>query len=233
MHENDLLNKLRDEWTTLGYSLASRQTTSRLRDRYPDAPWRDAEALGDVLYRLERGGGLNVEERSELVTILLLEAGDPTVHRALLQTLLPGMISVCRQLQFGRGIIRTPSLVVNEAIGLLADLIRDWAGQRRTYAAPDLMSALRGRLRRWLLREKEFWSRRAGDVPATAVAPETSTLLARLELLAQHDNYARLARLTHERVFAGVPLYQLARAEGTSPTSLQQELQQFAREHLL
>ena len=99
--------------------------------------------------------GASVLERAAIVRALLEEASDPDIHRALLQTLLPGVVSVCRQLRFGDGIVDEPSETVAMAISLLSELLVDWAGQSRQYAAPDLLSALRGRLRRWLLKEKE------------------------------------------------------------------------------
>lgn len=233
MNQHDVLNQLRYEWTMLAPSATSQMTWQRIcRDYELDHLSREPD-FGAVLRRLEPGGGLSVEQRSHIIKVLLIEANDRFVHRALLQTLLPGVVSVCRQLKFGRGIAERPSDVVSEAIALLSELIRDWAGQSRAYAAPDLLSALRGRLRRWLLKEKETRRRTANDIPLGATAPVTSTLEARLELLQGHPQHARLARLTWLRVFADRPLRDLAMQEGVSVARLRIELQNFARTQLL
>lgn len=217
----------------LAPSATSQMTWQRICREYELEHLTRERDFGAVLRRLEPGGGLTVEQRSHIITVLLLEAGDRFVHRALLQTLLPGVVSVCRQLKFGRGIAERPSDVVSEAIALMSELIRDWAGQSRTYAAPDLLSALRGRLRRWLLKEKETRRRTANDVPLHATAPIGSTLEARLEILRSQPQHARLARLTWLRVFAERPLRDLALEEGLSVARLRSELQDFARLHLL
>lgn len=233
MNQHDVLNQLRYEWTMIAPSVTSQLTWQRVCRDYELHFLSGESDFGAVLRRLEPGGGLNVEERSRVITVLLQEADDRFVHRALLQTLLPGVVSVCRQLRFGRGIAARPSDVVSEAIALLSELIRDWAGQSRAYAAPDLLSALRGRLRRWLLKEKEVRRRTAHDVPDDATAPPRSTLEARLELLRQHPEHARLAYLTWQRVFEDRPLRELADSDGTSIARLRSELQSFATEHLL
>ena len=233
MNQHDVLNQLRYEWTMLAPSATSQLTWQQICREYELHHLERERDFGAVLLRLEPGGGLSVEQRSHVITILLKEAGDRFVHRALLQTLLPGVVSVCRQLKFGRGIAERPSDVVSEAIALLSELIRDWAGQWRTYAAPDLLSALRGRLRRWLLKEKEVRRRTANDLPVGATAPTGSTLEARLELLRRQPQHARLAQLTWLRVFAERPLKELATQEGISVSRLREELQIFAKSHLL
>ena len=229
----DVLNQLRNEWRDICHTLESSTAWEVIRSRHPLSFLADEEDLGGVLQRLEPHKGLTVEQRSLVVQILLIEAGDKFVRRALLQTLLPGVVSVCRQLRFGRGIIERPSDVLAEAIAMLSEIVREWAGQSRQYAAPDLLSALRGRLRRWLLKEKEVQRRSACDVPDSATSPTTSTLHARLEILGRHPEHRRLVRLTWLRVFANQPLHALAAEEGVSLRVLQGELQDFARRHLL
>lgn len=228
----DFLTQLRRDWQARCHDGASRAAFARLRDRHPELNLDRYEDLSDVLGLLESRGGRCVLDRAHLVQVLLEEAGDATLRRALLQTLLPGIVSVCRQLRFGEGIIDDPSETLGVAIALCAELLVDWAGQSRQYAAPDLLSALRGRLRRWLLKEKV--ARRS-----TAVAPDVevvvepaSELLTRLERL-RGGRYDRLARLTYARVFEGVPLRALAERDHSSTRMLQRELQVFALEQLL
>lgn len=228
----DLLCQLRSEWQRVGRRASAREATRRLERRHPELELGHQEDLCDVVALLESRGGRDVLERARIVRALLEEACDPDVHRALLQTLLPGVVSVCRQLRFGEGIIEEPSETLAAAISLLSELLVDWAGQSRQYAAPDLLSALRGRLRRWLLKEKEAARRLSSFEPVDPPAAESSPLLTRLESL-RGGEYDRLARLTYARVFEGRSLRELAADDHSAPVSLQSELQHFAVRFLL
>ncbi len=230
-HTTDLLNQLRSEWQRVGRRTSAREAARRLDERHPDLDLRQQADLCDVVTLLESRGGRSVLERARIVRALLEEASDPDIHRALLQTLLPGVVSVCRQLRFGDGIIEEPSETLAVAISLLSELLVDWAGQSRQYAAPDVLSALRGRLRRWLLKEKEATKRLSSFDAVERPAPEASSLLSRLESLrGQHD---RLVRLTYARVFEGRSLRDLAADDHSAPVALQSELQHFAVRFLL
>jgi len=228
----DLLGNLRLEWRRAGRRPSAREACGRVAERHPELQLDALGDLYDVVALLETRSGRNVLERAQIVRALLEEAVDPDVHRALLQTLLPGVVSVCRQLRFGEGIIDEPSETLSMAVSLLSELLVDWAGQSRQYAAPDLLSALRGRLRRWLLKEKA--ARRClshfdqGDEPAA----ESSPLLTRLESL-RGGEYDRLVRLTYARVFEGRSLRELAARDHSAPLTLQSELQHFAVRFLL
>ena len=228
----DLLNQLRAEWQRIGRRTSAREAARRLDERHPDLDLAHQGDLCDVVALLESKSGRNVLERARIVRALLEESSDPDIHRALLQTLLPGVVSVCRQLRFGDGIIDEPSETLAMAISLLSELLIDWAGQSRQYAAPDLLSALRGRLRRWLLKEKENLKRLSAFDAVEQPAEESSQLLGRLESLrgGEHD---RLVRLTYARVFEGRSLRELAANDHSAPVSLQSELQHFAVRFLL
>jgi hypothetical protein len=227
----DLLNNLRQEWRWVGRRPSAREALRRLDERHPDLRLYDQHDLRDVVDLLESRSGRSVLERAQIVRALLEEASDPDIHRALLQTLLPGVVSVCRQLRFGEGIIEEPSEMLGVAISLLSELLVDWAGQSRAYAAPDLLSALRGRLRRWMLKEKEALHNVTNYDVGGRAAEASSPLLTRLEgLREEHD---RLVRLTYARVFEGRSLRELAAHDHSAPVSLQSELQNFAVRFLL
>jgi hypothetical protein len=230
--KTDFLESLRHEWRRFGRTSAARHSAGRLAENHPDLSLDPHGDLCDVVALLESRGGRNVLERAAIVRGLLQEASDPYIHRALLQTLLPGVVSVCRQLRFGEGIIDDPSECLAMAISLLSELLVDWAGQSRQYAAPDLLSALRGRLRRSLLKEKEARLSISHYDQVERAAEESSPLLTRLESLrgGEHD---RLARLTYARVFEGRSLRELAANDHSAPVSLQSELQLFALRYLL
>lgn len=230
--KTDLLGNLRLEWRRVGRTPSARDATRRLDERHPHLRLETQDDLFEVVALLESRSGRTVLERAEIVRALLVEASNPDVHRALLQTLLPGVVSVCRQLRFGDGIIDDPSETLAMAVSLLSELLVDWAGQSRQYAAPDLLSALRGRLRRWLLKEKEALKNVSHFDHVDRAGEESSPLLTRLESLrgGQHD---RLARLTYARVFEGRSFRELAADDHSAPVSLQSELQHFAVRFLL
>lgn len=227
----DLLSNLRHEWRWIGRRPSAREAARRLDERHPHLGLGDQRDLCDVVNLCESRSGRNVVERAQIVRALLEEASDPDIHRALLQTLLPGVVSVCRQLRFGEGIIEEPSETLAMAISLLSELLVDWAGQSRAYAAPDLLSALRGRVRRWMLKEKDARHTVANFELMDRAAEEASPLLTRLESLrVDHD---RLVRLTFARVFEGRSLRELADDDHSAPVALQSELQHFAVRYLL
>jgi hypothetical protein len=223
---------MRVEWRRTGRTTSAVAALHRFRASHPDLALDGAVDLVDLVNALEPRGGRTVEQRCAIVRALLEDARDPLLRRALLQTLLPGIVSVCRQLRFGRGIVATPSDALDEAIALATELLVDWAGQSRPYAAPDLLSALRGRFRRSLLKEKDAQIALTSALERDVAVDTTSPLLARLAACAGGPN-ERLARLTFARVFNDVPLRTLASEEHSSPVALQQELQQFALKFLL
>jgi hypothetical protein len=228
----DLLGQLRREWQHVGRSRRAREACERLASRHSTLGLESMVDLCDVVDALELRGGRTALERAEIVRALLEEANDPMIHRALLQTLIPGIVSVCRQLRFGDGIIRDPSETLGTAMALASELLVDWAGQSRQYCAPDILSALRGRLRRWLLKEKSAMRTLAQfdaiDEPAEAASP----LLARLDSY-RGSQYERIARITYARVFEGRSLRELAQDDHSAPSSLQAELQHFAIRFLI
>lgn len=229
---HDLLGQMRAEWRRTGRTTAAVSALHRFAARHPDLALAGTVDLVDLVDALEPRGGRTVEQRCAIVRALLEDSRDALLRRALLQTLLPGIVSVCRQLRFGRGIVATPSDALDEAIALASELLVDWAGQSRPYAAPDLLSALRGRLRRSLLKEKDAQIALT-SAPERDVALDTpSSLLARLAACAGGPN-ERLARLTYARVFNDTPLRALAIEDHSTPAALQHELQQFALRFLL
>ncbi len=229
---HDLLGQMRTQWRRLGRSCAAQASARGFVERHSELALDGVDDLCDLVFALEARSGRSVEQRAAIVAAMLVDAKDSQIHRALLQTLLPGIVSVCRQLQFGRGIVEDPSLALDEAISMASELLVDWAGQQRPYALPDLLSALRGRLRRWLLKEKAARANSDVDVSAVASRSEDNGLITRLSGYCGGP-HERLARLTYARVFEGQPWRDLAKADHSAPGALQQELQQFATRFLL
>jgi len=227
----DILQQLRRDWDYRSRTPASRRAVRKLDASHPDLALGGTETMGDVLAMLETRGGRSVLEKAAILQALLIESGDEFLRRALLQTLLPGVVSTCRQLRFGDGIIDDPSETLGVAIALCAELLVEWAGQSRPYAGPDVLSALRGRLRRWLLKEKAAMTSSAPLADDSLAIANTTPLLLRLEMAAV-DN-PRLAQVAYARIFNDAPLKALAAVDQSSIGTLRLELQRFALRELL
>ncbi len=99
---------------------------------------------------LSTNGPLLTSERFKLLTELLeRSAEEPVATRALVQALLPGLLGVGRSLGWGKGLgWETPGDLLIDAISSAFEVCQGWAGQHRKYAGPDILSAVRLRLRR-------------------------------------------------------------------------------------
>jgi len=227
----DLLGNLRLEWRRAGRSPSAREACGRVAQRHPELQLGALEDLHAVVALLETRSGRNVLERAQIVRALLEEASDPDVHRALLQTLLPASSASVDNCDSARA-SSTKRARPFRCISLLSELLVDWADSRDSTPRRILLSALRGRLRRWLLKEKAALRHVSHFDQVDEPAAETSPLLTRLETLrgGEHD---RLVRLTYARVFEGRSLRELAAHDHSAPLTLQSELQHFAVRFLL
>jgi hypothetical protein len=149
------LDDLRTEWRHLGRSQPARRSVAALRAAHPPLAETRAEDLCDVVELLEPRSGLSQLERAQLAAALLACADrDPLLVRTLLQTLLPGLVAVARRLDWGRGRAEDPASFLADLITAAYEVIAEWAGQQRPYAAPDLLNAVRCRMRRRLVAER-------------------------------------------------------------------------------
>jgi len=230
MTNTDILHQLRHEWRYYAHTPRARVAFMAFRERHRELPLSQITSGAELIAALEPRGGLRVIERANVVSALLHDAADRDIHRMLLQTLLPGVVSVCRSLHFGRGVVTEPGEFMTEAVTTLSELLPEWAGQRRAYAAPDILSALRGRLRRWIIKEKAL--RDSVAIDSQHPAEEADTLESRLAAFA-HGEHADLARAVYDRVIAGLSLSDIAAQRGADPRRLRRELEEFVTQHIL
>ena len=149
------LDDLRTEWRSLGRSRPARTALEHLRATHPPLAEMRAQDLCEVVELLEPHSGLSQLERAQLAACLLSCADkDPLIARALLQTLLPGLVAVARRLDWGRGRAEDPATFLADLITAAYEVIQEWGGQSRPYAAPDLLNAVRCRMRRRLIAER-------------------------------------------------------------------------------
>ena len=147
--QNQQLDHLRSEWAGISRTRQSREAVAVLAASHESVDRLDTRDLGEIVGLLEPRSRLTQVERAHLVATLLASSPDhPLIARALLQTLLPGIVAVARRLQWGAGTGDDPSTFLADLITVLYELIIEWGGQTRPYAAPDLLNAARCRMRR-------------------------------------------------------------------------------------
>ncbi len=220
------LDSLRLDWTSIRRSRASQNAAATLIAQHPELTVHAISDLGDVVDLLEPAGSLTQIERARIAAVLLESCPlDAMIPRALLQTLLPGVVSVARRLRWGRGGDVDPSGFLADLITLMYELIVEWSGQIRPYAAPDLLNALRCRMQRRMTnadpRELSF-ARPDGshvDHPAPAeFAPWESVLGEMLDAGRTEDRIGAAA--LYGREVLGYSYRELAEMTGISPRRL-------------
>jgi hypothetical protein len=198
------VRQLNAEWETLGRSSRSVQVLQQLAGRDQSlarlvdpgggtgqvcrTPW-------DLVAHMHRASGRRGrEEAAELVRVLLREATvDPLVARFILQALVPGMMTVAARLRWGHGGEWVDGdEFFAELLSTAWVVVTDWSGQDRPYAAGDLLSAIRCRMRRILFRAKDLQLQHTGLTPAvteTLTAPSETALelLARVLIELRHE----------------------------------------------
>jgi hypothetical protein len=173
----------------------------------------------DLVQHLRRAKGkAEREEAARLVRVLLREAGsDPFVSRLLVQALVPGLVTVAKRLQWGKGgEWRDATEFFGDVLATTWLVLQEWCGQDRPYAVLDLLSAIRCRLRRQLFRAKDQGSHTTTLQPEhteTRAGPAETDLekLAQL-LIEQHleGMYADDVRVLYAQHVLGFSIAELA-----------------------
>jgi hypothetical protein len=151
---------------------------------------------------------------------------EPLFARTLLQTLIPGVVAVARRLRWGQEAGEEPSVFLGDLITATYELILEWGGQERPFAAPDLLNALRCRMRRRLssnstasLQSIEDLS--TADQRAVSVSDDDPTEALGARILAAKASLDPLgAAALYGREVLGMTYRELAKATGASPKRL-------------
>jgi len=165
-------------------------------------------------------------ESASLVAVMLREAeAHPLVPRFILQALLPGLLSVGRRLRWGRnGPWDGGAEFCAEMISVTWEVLCDWSGAERPYAALDLLSAVRCRLRRQLFREidrqsvqLELFTERGGP---SAVSVESDLDLLARTLEAADYLTPNQGNVLYATTVLGLPFNELSVLSGVSSPTL-------------
>ncbi len=222
------IDTLNTDWRRATAGRPGRAAWRALAAREPDLADLDVGDLGELLALMRRAQGRDERERAAAVVRALLRSQDahPLLPRAILQALVPGLVGVARRLSWGQGGEWTDGAVFfADLIATTWEVIVSWAGEDRPYAVLDLLSAVRCRLRRELLRHKALRERvevglDPDDQWATGDPDAGSTDLERLaraidDLTGRGLDRADAAVVYANRVL-GQPLSELARTSGRS-----------------
>jgi len=143
------------EWVSWGHSSTSRTALRAVGETEPVVARLEAEDLGDVVRLVRRGpGGLAAGEAGKVVAALLRAApAHPLIARAVVQCLVVGVPREIKRL--GQMVRAWGSFddALGEALAVLGMVVMEWAGEDRPYAALDVLSAVRCRLRRQIVAE--------------------------------------------------------------------------------
>jgi hypothetical protein len=139
----------------------------------------------------------------------------------------PGLVSVARRLRWGRGgDWEDGGAFFVDVVTTAWEVIVDWAGQDREYAVLDVLSAVRCRLRRQVLRQRSSGGHVVtmsdlSTVPAPAAVASGPELLAReLDELAGTGLHAGDADVLYAHRVLGFSLSELAAMTGRSRRKL-------------
>ena len=175
------MDQLDRDWDAMRRSAASQLAARRLAAAEPTVAATGARDLGELVASLragagQRSGALVDRDRPALVLRAMLRSqGVHTlVPRAILQAILPGLVSVARRLAWGAGgEWEDGGVFFVDCVTTAWEVIVEWAGDDRDYAVLDLLSAVRCRLRRQLLRHRALGERLAGGVDASDASAVT------------------------------------------------------------
>jgi hypothetical protein len=145
------------DWRVRSRSPDSRIALARLAAAEDVVAALEAGDLGDVVTALRLSQRAADRERAARVLQAMVRSQQvhPLVPRAILQAITPGLVAVARRLSWGSGgDWDGAGAFLADAVATAWEVIVEWSGQDRDYAVLDVLSAVRCRLRRQLLRQR-------------------------------------------------------------------------------
>jgi hypothetical protein len=171
--DSPAIRQLRTEWQALGTASRSRtacQGLAACEQVIAHLQVNDLAELVDVLslssHRLSRN------DAAAVITAMLRSAGvDVLIPRAIIQALIPGVVALSRRIDSADGPWCDLDQFFVDAISSLWEQIITWSGTTRPYAAGDLLSGVRTRLRTLQASERRHRCRRADSPDALELIP--------------------------------------------------------------
>jgi len=147
--DSPTIRRLRSEWQAIGTTPQSSTACHRLAECEPVVARLEVGNLAELVAALSLSSGrLSRNEAAEVITAMLRSADvDALVPRAIIQALIPGVLAVPQRVDTADGPWCDFDAFYADAISALWELTTRWSGTHRPYAAGDLLSAVRTRLR--------------------------------------------------------------------------------------
>jgi len=152
------IDQMTAEWRVRSRSPDSREALARLAEAEVAIASLGVADLGELVEYL-RGCKTEAERRRAagvVQAMLRSQSVHPLVARAVLQAIVPGLVAVARRLRWGSGgDWDGAGSFLADAVATAWEVIVEWSGHDRDYAVLDLLSAIRCRLRRQMVRQRE------------------------------------------------------------------------------
>lgn len=198
------IDQLARHWEADSRTAASATALQLLAEVEPMVAALGARDLGDLVDSLREGsdrsggrrGAIRPQAPAVIQAMLRSQHVHPLVPRAILQAMLPGLVGVARRLAWGAG-GEWPDggAFFVDLLTTAWETIVEWSGQDRPYAVPDLLSAVRCRLRRQLLRHRVTVEHHAPPPDDSVVGCSPGCGASDLDELAQAIDEAELGGL--------------------------------------
>src|ERR1035437_9170865 len=163
--DSPTIKRLRSEWQAIGTTPPSSAACHRLAEIEPLVAHLEVGNLAELVAALSMSsGGLSRNEAAEVITAMLRGADvDALIPRAIIQALIPGVLALPQSLDLADGPWCDFDAFYGDAVSALWELTTRWSGTHRPYAAGDLLSAVRTRLRTLQSSERRHRSRQSAS----------------------------------------------------------------------
>ena len=222
------ISRLRTEWQALGTAPPSSAACHRLAEIEPLVAHLEVNNLAELISALSLSSGrLSSREAAAVIAAMLRGAdADVLIPRAIIQALIPGVLALPQRVDTAVGPWCDLDAFYADAISALWELTTSWSGTHRPYAAGDLLSAVRTRLRTLQATERRHRCRqtRTPDVldtlPASIGRTGEELLAAALAEAAGHGLTIADAAVLYATRVLGMSLAEVAQLAGIPPGKL-------------
>jgi hypothetical protein len=171
--DSPTIRHLRSEWLAIGTTPQSAAACHRLAQCEPVVDRLKVDNLAELVAALSPSSGrLSRNEAAEVLMAMLRSADvDALVPRAIIEALIPGLLTLPRRFDLADGPWCDLDAFYSDAISALRELTISWSGTHRPYAVGDLLSGVRTRLRTLQSSERRHRSRQGASPAALAALP--------------------------------------------------------------
>jgi hypothetical protein len=166
--DSPTIRQLRTQWQAIGAAPQSRTACQRLAACEPVIAHLQVDDLAELVELLSlTSHRLSRNEAAAVIAAMLRSAGvDVLIPRAIIQALIPGVVGLSRRVDSADGPWSDLDPFFVDAISCLWEQIITWSGTTRPFAAGDLLSGVRTRLRTLQASERRHRCRRVDSPDA-------------------------------------------------------------------